>query len=361
MEKVYPIIRSALRVKVKEVPLKKDIVNYIGIDVSAETFATMIYHSPEEPKVTKESLNNSMEGFQMLCNWLKNQNATVDNSVVCLEATGVYGEAIVHYLASQGFHVAVEPPLKVKRAFEQDGHKTDAVDSAQIAEYAYRFLDELRFWQPKKEILEKLKHFLTLREQLVKQSVATQNALKAYQQHILKDQSLLEIHEKHLAQIKEHIAAVDQHIQRLIHQDPSLRQLSICLDSLCGFGILLAAYLLVLTNAFQDITDSKQFAAFLGICPLKHQSGKFLGKDHSRFFGPPYARKLLHLAARSVATHHVEFRKYYFRKIEQGKSKSLVLNNISNKLLKIAFALVRDRQCYIKGYRSVNPLVLQNA
>ena len=218
MEKVHSIICSVLPQSVKEVPLKKHIHNYIGIDVAAETFATTIYHSPEEPKVTKESLSNSIEGFQMLCSWLKNQHATADNSVVCLEATGVYGEAITHYLASEGFRIAVEPPLKVKRAFDQDGHKTDAVDSAQIAEYAYRFFDELRFWKPRVEILEKLKHFLTLREQLVKQSVATQNALKAYQHHILKDQSLFDIQKKHLSQVQEHIAAVDQHIQQLINQ-----------------------------------------------------------------------------------------------------------------------------------------------
>ena len=95
---------------------------------------------------------------------------------------------------------------------------------------------------------------------------------------------------------------------------------------------------------------------------LKFKSVKSIHRQsHCRPFGPPYARKLLHLAARSVATHHPEFRKYYLRKIEEGKSKSLALNNIANKLIKISFALVRDRQCYIKGYRSVSPLVLQNA
>ena len=258
--------------------------------------------------------------------------------------------------------MAVEPPLKVKRAFYPHGHKNDRVDSVQIAEYAYRFFDQLRFWRPLDENIERLKHFLSLREGLVKQSVAIQNSLKAYQNHVLQDPSLMEIQQKNLSQIKEHIASVDGHIKGLINQNPSLHQLSVFLVSLCGVGVLLSAYMLVMTNGFQNISHYKQFAAFLGICPLEFKSGKSINKQsHCRPFGPNYAKKLFHLAARSVATHHPEFRKYYLRKIEQGKSKSLVLNNIANKLIKISFALVRDRQSYIKGYRSISPLVLQNA
>ncbi|MEK6867526.1 MAG: IS110 family transposase, partial [Nanoarchaeota archaeon] len=290
------------------------------------------------------------------------QQVSAHNSVICMEATGVYGEAITHYLASQNFPVAVEPPLKVKRAFYPHGHKNDRVDSRQIAEYAYRFFDQLRFWHPLEENIERLKHFLSLREQLVKQSVAIQNALKAYQRHILKDQSLIEIQQKHLSQVKEHIALIDGHIKGLINQNPSLHQLSLFLVSLCGIGVLLSAYMLVMTNGFQNISQHKQFAAFLGICPFEFKSGKSVHRQsHCRPFGPDYAKKLFHLAARSAATHHPEFRKYYLRKLEQGKSKSLVLNNIANKLVKISFALVRDRQSYIPGYRSINPLILQNA
>ena len=362
METAHRITRSAVASIPEEVPLKKNIKNYIGIDMASETFTTSIFHSPQDEKITQEPLSNSIEGFQSLCAWFKTKKIVPNNSIICMEATGVYGEAITHYLASQGFSVAVEPPLKVKRAFDKDGHKTDAVDSAQIAEYAYRFFDELRFWKPTSEIIEKLKHFLTARELLVKQSVSIQNALKAYERHIAQDKDLLAIQKKNLSQVKEHLDEIDQHIDQLIRQNPTLHQMARCLDSLSGVGLLLAAYMLVTTNGFQNITDYRQYAAFLGICPYKFESGKSVHrKSHSRYFGPSYTRKLLHLAARSVATHQIEFRKYYYRKIEEGKSKTLVLNNIANKLLKISFALVRDRQCYIKGYRSVSPLVLQNA
>jgi transposase len=203
---------------------------------------------------------------------------------------------------------------------------------------------------------------LTIREQLTKQSVAAQNAISAYRKHPIQEPAIIVIQEQNLSQIKEHIATVDKHIKQIIQQDPSLRQLSQLLVSLCGVGLLLAAYLLVLTNAFQDITNYKQMAAFLGICPFEFTSGKsILKKSRSRHYGPGYARKLLHLAARSVISHEPYFKKYYLRKLEEGKSKRIVINNIANKLLKISFALIKSKQNYIKGYRSINPMLLKYA
>lgn len=360
MEKVHPIICSVSASNSKEVPLKTKIKNYIGIDIASEEFTATIFKHPDQPAITRESVSNSIEGFKMFCDWLKSQKTTSQNSIICTEATSVYGEALIQYLATEGFKIAVEPPLKVKRAFYPNGHKNDRVDSVQIAEYAYRFFDQLRFWQPPDEQLEKLKHFLSAREQLVKQSVAVQNVITAYKRHILKEPILLDLQQKHLSQIKEHIATIDQHIVESIQQNPSLHQLSLWLVSLCGIGTLLAAYLLVITNSFQDITNYKQCAAFLGICPYQHKSGKSIYRqDHCRPFGPPYVKKLLRLAARSVIIHHSTFRKYYLRKVDEGKNKSLVLNNVANKLLKISFALVKHRQSYIPGYRSVNPMILK--
>jgi len=336
--------------------------NFIGIDIASETFMVSVFRSPDKPVITQEPIANSSEGFQKLLQWFKEQRLTPANSILCMEATGVYGEALTQYLAVEGFKIAIEPPLKVKRAFDQDGHKTDAVDSAQIAEYAYRFFDELRFWQPPSEIMEKTKHVLSARELLIKQSVSIQNALTAYKRHVVQDKFIIEMYEKNLTLVKEQIAQTESHVDEIIRQNPSFHELSLILISVCGVGTLLAAYLLVTTNAFQDITNYKQMAAFLGICPFQHQSGKSIYRNpNSRHYGPGYIRKLLHLAARSVATHNPEFRKYYYRKIEEGKNKTVALNNIANKLLKIIFALVRDRKPYIKGYRSVHPLVLQNA
>src|SRR3989338_394287 len=330
---------------------------FIGLDIACDDFVASIYEAPEKKIITKEAIENNPDGFSMFINWLKQHNIDNSNSVICMEATGVYSEAIAHYLATYGFKVSVEPPLKVKRAFDPVGHKTDPVDSRQVAEYAYRYSDELRFWRPKQEIVEKIKQLLTAREQFTRQSTAIQNSVKAYERHIIKVPLIINAHQETLKELKKHIKAIDKELDRLIRQNPTISQISNQLKSIPGVGLLLASDLIAITGAFNNISCHKTLAAFLGICPYQHQSGKSVYRQpHMRNFGPNYARKLLMLAARSCATHNLEFRKYYMRKLAEGKAKQLVLNNISNKIVKIACALIKNNAQYNETYRSVNPL-----
>ena len=46
--------------------------------------------------------------------------------------------------------------------------KNDKIDSKRIAKYAYKNADELRFWQPKREVLQNLRALLVVRERLIR-------------------------------------------------------------------------------------------------------------------------------------------------------------------------------------------------
>ena len=335
---------------------------FIGLDIACDDFVASIYEAPEKKIITKEAIENNPDGFSMFINWLKQHNIDNSNSVICMEATGVYSEACAHYLAANDFRVSVEPPLKVKRAFDPVGHKTDPVDSRQIAEYAFRYKDELRFWQPKQDVVEKIRQLLTARERFTKQSVMTQNAMKSYEKHVLKVALIEKADQQTLKEFKKHIADIDKELDKLIRQNPIISQMSNQLKSIPGVGLLLAANLIVMTDSFNSISDYRPLAAFVGVCPYQHKSGKSVYRQpHIRTFGPSYARKLLMLAACSVATHNELFRKYYLRKQAEGKAKQLVLNNIANKLLKIACSMIKNNTAYIQNYRSVNPLCLNLA
>jgi len=83
---------------------------FIGLDIAADDFVASIYQSPEQQVITKESIKNNPDGFKMLITWLKEHMINPSNSIICMEATGVYSEAIAHYLVTYGFRVSVEPP-----------------------------------------------------------------------------------------------------------------------------------------------------------------------------------------------------------------------------------------------------------
>jgi len=335
---------------------------FIGLDIACDDFVASIYQRPEEKIITKESIENNPDGFSVLINWLKQQGIDNSNSVICMESTGVYSEACAHYLAACGFRVSVEPPLKVKRAFDPVGHKTDAVDSRQIAEYAFRYRDELKFWQPKEEVVEKIRQLLAARERFTKQSVITQNAMKAYERHVVKVSLIQKADQRTLKELKRHIVDIDKELDKLMRQNPMISQMSNQLKSIPGVGTLLASSLIAITGSFASISDYKPLAAFIGICPYQRRSGKSVyGRPHARNFGPSYVRKLLMLAALSVATHNNSFRSYYLRKLAEGKARQLVLNNISNKIVKLACAMIKNNTQYIQNYRSVNPMCLNLA
>ncbi len=324
---------------------------FVGLDIAADTFTAAIGTTPWRLLVKGTEFSNTPNGFQQLIYWLRQQHCPASHTVLCMEATGVYGEALAYFLVAQGYRVAMEPPLKVKKAFHPSGRKTDAVDSQQIAEYACRFNDELNFWQPPSQLIEQLQVLLSTREQLVRQSTAHKNTLRALVRKVVRMPLAEQIHAQMIAETKSRIKAVEREIRRLIDEHPTAQRWLILLIAIPGVKLLLAANILVLTHCGMRPLSSSQLASHLGIVPYEHQSGTSVyARPSSRHYGPSQPRKLLHLAARSVSTHNERFRTYYQRKLAEGKVKKLAINNVANKLVRIICAVLESQTAYDPNY-----------
>jgi len=334
---------------------------FVGIDISLDTYALSVGVEPWKVVGKTAEFDNNPDGYAAMLDWLDKRGVKAAQAVVCMEATGVYGEELAYYLVAKQFRVAIEPPLKVKRAFFPYGHKNDRVDSQQIAEYSYRFYDQLRFWQPKEDILEQIQVMLSTREQWVRQKTAHQNALTALKRKVVATPLAEALHEQIIQRIKKDILLIEDEIRRLIEQDPGFGQMISLLMTIPGVGLLLAAnVMLIMVSSPDTVTNHKQLAAYIGICPYEHRSGTSIYKpDSSRFFGPERVRKLLYLASMSVREHNPTFKKYFLRKIAEGKPSRLVLNNIANKLVRIMCAVIRTQTPFIQNYRSVHPALLR--
>lgn len=336
---------------------------FVGVDVSSETFTASIGKFEEQTgwKIVAKptTFQNAYDAFSQFLYWLNTNDAPSNDCIVCMESTGVYGEALAYFMVSNEYKMVIEAPLKVKRAFDPEGHKSDPVDSRQIAEYAYRFYDQLRYWSPKDVVIEQLKTLLTVREQLVEQRTAHKNAIRAIKRKVVRTPLAEDVHEKTIKELGEHIKAVEKEIKRLIDDDPSSRELHRLIKSVPGIGSILATFLVVTMYSAPEPYNPKALAAYIGICPYENSSGTSRHKKAtSRHYGPSPMRRLIHLAAMSVRQHSPEFERYFLRKLREGKNKKLILNNIANKLLKIVCAIARTRTPYIPGYRSINPQIL---
>jgi len=332
--------------------------SFVGIDIASASFVACVGTTPWKLTVKPVKFENDEEGFVSFLDWLKEHNLSSKHTVVCMEATGVYGEGLAYFLHASGYTVAVEPPLNIQRKFPVNASKTDELDCQYIAEYACRYADKLSYWQPRAEVLEQVKVLLTTRQHFSVQLTGHKNALHAVKRKKVVSELAKQAHQSMIEQIAKQIKAIDKEIRRLIDSDPTFKQTLLLLLSVPGIGLQLAAHLLI---HMQTTLDPKVLASFIGICPIQHESGSSVySTPTSRHYGPSVLRKLLYLAACSVRTHKKQFQHYFFRKVAEGKHKKLVLNNIQNKILKIACAVVRSQKPYIPNYVSVNPLALHN-
>jgi len=334
---------------------------YVGIDISSETFTSSNGSAEQGWTVLgkAETFVNTQEGYKDYLQWLARQGVKPGNSVICMENTGVYSEQIAYFLQSKDYQICIETPIKVKRAFDVDGHKTDPVDSRQIAEYAYRFYDELRIWKPRREVLEQVKILLATREQLVIEKTGHINSLKALRRKVVRADIAERVLESLISTLKDQIKTMETEMNKLIRQEADLAQEQALLTSIPGVGKLLSAQALVLFHQMDGELSDKKLAAFIGICPYEHSSGTSVKrKAKTSQHGPEVIRKLLNLAARSVCTHVPDYQQYYLRKLAEGKAKSLAINNVGNKLLSVMVAVFKSGVPYIPGYRSVHPRFL---
>jgi transposase len=333
--------------------------NFVGVDIASTSYMACAGIAPWKLVLKPVNFDNHEDGHITFLDWMKKNHLMPENTVVCMEATGVYGEGLAYFLVASGYQVAVEPPLNIARKFPANASKTDWLDCQYIAEYACRYADKLNLWQPRNDILEQVNLLLTTRQQFSVQIAAHKNALHALNRKKVSSEVATQVHQDIIKQIAKHIADIDTEIRRLIDSDQTFKTTLLLLLSVPGIGLQLAAHLLIL---MQETLDPRELAAFAGISPIRHESGTSVySAPTSRHYGPPALRKLLYLAACSVRTHRKEFTHYFLRKTAEGKAGKLVLNNIQNKMLKIACAVVRSQKPFIPNYVSVNPLALKNA
>jgi len=325
---------------------------FIGIDPAAESFTVCAYH-----QAPTHTFANTTDGRAAFLKWLDQHPR--QTTLVLVENTGVYSEALAYELHEAAWPLVVVDPFKVWKAFGTSGPKTDPVDSRKIAEYGLRYTDRLTLWQPNAVIVEQVKVLLTTREQLVEQKTALINTHRMLKRKVIQTPLAMQALEQSIAQLKQQIRRLEQQVRVLIEQNPRTGQMLALVLTAPGVGLLLAAHLFVLTKGYKEGGRYRRLANYLGIAPHAYTSGTSVRRRaRSHGFGPAKTRKLLHLAARSVCTHKAKYRRYYERKREAGKAPVLVYNNVANKLLRVLCSMLVNERAYVADYKSIQPRLL---
>lgn len=331
-------------------------VNYFcGVDVSKETL-DMAFVSNQQILLEERIANDEKVIRQFFKKALKLFGVTINEFLICMEHTGVYGYNLLKVANRCAFKICAESPIQIKRSQGMVRGKNDKIDARRIAEYAEKNVLKLKLWQPQRKSIEQLKALLVIRERLVK--VKTQLQTPIQESYNLVDPSIYRSLKAGsrltLQALRKDIKAIEKTIMDLVKSDQKLNQQLERATSVPGIGNIIALNMIVATGEFERITQPKSFACHAGVAPFEHSSGSSIrGKNRVSKLANMTMKKLLYLGARSAVTWNEELKHYYERKKLQGKSRMSVLNAVGNKLITRVYACIKQDRNYIENFKHV--------
>ena len=328
-------------------------VYFLGIDVSKKMLQAAL--TLDGINMSEGEFKNTPSAIRAYFRELKQKfKFSASQLIVCLEHTGIYSLPVLDYLVKAGVKVCVEPALQIKQSQGMTRGKSDRVDARRIAQYAYKNRQELRFWKPQRNSIQKLKALLVLRERLVKMKVQIETPVLETQEYIEESirTAIVKSCQNTIRALLKDIEKVEKEIQLVIQQDSQLKEQFQFAVSVPGVGKITALNVIISTGEFQRITEVKKFACYAGIAPFEHTSGSSIrGKSRVSKMANMTLKKLLHLAAMSAIQCCQELKAFYQRKVAEGKNKMSVINAVRNKLIGRIFACVKNRRMYQKIYQ----------
>lgn len=165
-------------------------------------------------------------------------------------------------------------------------------------------------------------------------------------QDLIAKQSLL------MQMLKQKIELINQQLSQLVEQDKDLKEKYSLVTSVYGVGKQTALFILVYTNGFTAFSHWKKFACYCGIAPFRVASGTSIrGKTRISSLGNKKLKSLLTMCALNTIKKDDELKRYYDRRIAEGKNAMSTINVLRNKLLSRIFAVVNRGTPYLKRSR----------
>lgn len=289
----------------------------------------------ENGKSRSKVVENTPTGFEKLSLWL---GALTQEPVhVCMEATGIYWEAVAEYLANNGHRVSVVNPAQIK-AFGQSQlvrTKTDKVDARLIAEFCH--LHAPAPWQAPSLGEQELRAMVLRLDAL--QTMRTQEANRL---EVARDSVRDEIR-AHIEWLDEQIAQLARKIKDHIDNDPDMRGRRDLLQSVPGIGERTVALLLAYSIHPGRFESGRQAAAFAGLDPRQHESGTSVRqRPRMSKVGHSTLRKGLYMPA-MVTLYRTNWGKQFLQRLQgSGKPAKLIIGAMMRKLVHVAFGVLKS-------------------
>ncbi|WP_422350866.1 IS110 family transposase [Flagellimonas sp.] len=318
-----------------------------GIDLSMEKFD--VNYIDENGKQKNQQVKNRLNGIS------KFLDKVPDEAVLCTENTGPYGDLLVFLSNQRDIKIALVPGYTIKHSLGLIKGKTDAIDAGRIREYGERFYDRLTFKTYDPETIVELKSLYALRSQLVKARKLLRTGEHSRSHMPMQSISVQRHTDRALSKLDTEINAVEAEMGAIIKADAELNENYELATSVKGIGPVITTDLIIKTGNFKNIDTARKAASYAGVCPFPNESGKMVGKRKTSPFADRKLKALLYMGAKSAVKHNKEYRLYYQKKQMEGKPHYLIMNNVSNKMLRTIYSVVKNKTPYCQEYICLDP------
>jgi len=287
----------------------------------------------------KSEFKNSESGWRLFEKWLRKHG--VKDVHLFFESTGRYGDDLAAWAFERGWNVTALNPLRTRRFAQAQGiyNKTDSVDSESILDFAKSSKGNgIRLWRPwsksERELKDIYMELVGLQKMIIQESNRLESRIKS---DIVKQSILTNI--QNLEEVKDRL---ELEALRVIKGDPKLKGAYIALRSMKGIGDKTAIAILAKVD-FDAFKKGRQIVAFAGLAPRKWESGTSVRKKEmiSRV-GHADLRAALYMPAIVAMTHDPEMKAFKLKLEAKGKPKKVIICAVMARLLRVAFAKVRD-------------------
>lgn len=217
---------------------------------------------------------NDQSGIKKFWAQLKLQHGfCLNEAIFCMEHTGIYNQHLLSFLYSKKAFVCLEAAVHIKPSSGLQRGKSDQIDAVRIAQYAYKNSTELRLWQPKRQVIQQLKHLSGLRNRVMnakKQLMVALTELTSFDKAAASD--CKKLCKASLRALEEDIKRIELKMDQVISSDDELKRIFSLVTSVEGIGKVTATEIIITTNEFKDITDPSKFACYAGVAPFEHSS-----------------------------------------------------------------------------------------
>lgn len=322
---------------------------FVGIDVSKSKLDVSFLNATDSNQWTHFVVTNTAKGLQGILTRLNKLKIDLNQVLICFEDTGVYSMPLCYFMSEKAVDYWMIPAIEIKRSKGISRGKTDKSDSKDIAFYAISHQYKLKLGSLPDEDLQKIKLLYSEREKLVKaiqMFERTNENIGFLPKKLLND--LLKSNASTIKKLKTSLKKIDKKIQELISENESLKEKDRLIQSIPGVGPQTSIYLLIVTRGFTSFENSRQLACYGGVAPFEYSSGSSIrGRTKVSHLADKKLKSLLNMCALNAKAYDHEMKLYYERKVAEGKSKMLVLNNIRNKILGRVFAVVNRGTPYV--------------